>query len=254
MSAFAQEDGSIYVEYVAEEKKVGALDTKIMHGIATEIGKTDLATLNGADNYADGEANASMYIEFADGTSFTVNYTGEIPDTFADGYAIMDAYFNRLTASMDVYVPQPVLMGEIPENMLNEVMSILNEGGIPNMDGIAISSLDISDEFFGETAGLTNADGITTAVSAAPMMMSVAYSLVVVELAEDADATAICADFEKNINWTKWVCVAPSNVLIATKDNMVLCLQAADEMYTMTVAGIEAAGWTQVNVLDNPNM
>jgi hypothetical protein len=35
---------------------------------------------------------------------------------------------------------------------------------------------------------------------------------------------------------------------------MVLCLQAADDMYTMTVAGITADGWTTVNELTNPDI
>jgi hypothetical protein len=35
---------------------------------------------------------------------------------------------------------------------------------------------------------------------------------------------------------------------------MVLCLQAADDMYTMTVTGIDAAGWTHVNELENPDL
>ena len=62
----------------------------------------------------------------------------------------------------------------------------------------------------------------------------------------------ICKDFEENLDWTKWVCVAPSDAMTAVKDNMVLCLMAADANYTQTAAGITAAGWTTVNTLTNP--
>ena len=54
------------------------------------------------------------------------------------------------------------------------------------------------------------------------------------------------------MDWTKWVCVAPSDAMTAVKDNMVLCLMAADANYTQTAAGITAAGWTTVNTLTNP--
>lgn len=254
MTAYANEDGTTYIEYVGEEKKIGNIEGDVLATITAELEKTELATLNGQDVYGEGEANGSMYIEFADGTSLTVNYTGEIPEAFTNAYDVMDACFQTLTADMEVYVPQPMIMGEIDEAMMTEIMAILNGSAMPNLDGIAVSDIAVDDEFFANAVGLTSADGIAHAVSAAPMMMSQAYSLIVVELAEGADAEAIGADFEKNIDWMKWVCVAPSNALIAVKDNMVLCLQAADDAYTMTVAGIDAAGWTHVNELTNPNL
>ena len=69
---------------------------------------------------------------------------------------------------------------------------------------------------------------------------------------ENVTAADVAADFEANLDWTKWVCVAPSDAMTAVKDNMVLCLMAADANYTQTAAGITAAGWTTVNTLTNP--
>ena len=37
MDVFYNEDGSVYVEYVAEEKKVGTFDANIMHGLVTNF-------------------------------------------------------------------------------------------------------------------------------------------------------------------------------------------------------------------------
>ena len=45
----------------------------------------------------------------------------------------------------------------------------------------------------------------------------------------------------------------PTNALVAVKDNMVLCLVAADELYAMTASGIESTGWTVVETLENAN-
>ena len=254
INVFANEDGTIYVEYVGDEKKVGDLGAEIMNGILAELSKTELASLNGQDAYGDGDANGSMHIEFADGTMLSVNYTGEIPEAFTNGYDIMDVYFKTLTADMEVYIPQPMVMGEVNEDILAEILAILNGSNMPNLDSIAIDAINPTDEFFGGLAGLTSNDCVANAASAAPMMMSQAYSLVVVELEDANMAENVAKDFDNNIDWRKWVCVAPDHALTAIKDNMVLCLQAAGDAYTMTSAGIEAAGWIRVNELTNPDM
>jgi len=86
------------------------------------------------------------------------------------------------------------------------------------------------------------------------MMMTTAYSLVIVTLEDAANAETVCSNFESQLDWLKWVCVAPSDALIAQKDNMVLCLMAYDDLYVQTANGIEAAGWSTMKTLNNPNM
>ena len=68
------------------------------------------------------------------------------------------------------------------------------------------------------------------------------------------DAEAVCEDFETTMDWRKWVCVVPSNAMIATKDNMVLCLMGSDQIYTLTAPSIEATGWNVYVTLGNPDM
>ena len=85
-------------------------------------------------------------------------------------------------------------------------------------------------------------------------MMTTAYSLVIVTVEDASKAEAVAADFESTMDWRKWVCVAPSNALLAQKDNMVLCLMAADELFTQTQQGIETSGWTVTKTLENPDM
>ena len=46
--------------------------------------------------------------------------------------------------------------------------------------------------------------------------------------------------------------MVPTNALIATKGNMVLCLIGEGEMYSVTATGVEAVGWTVVKSIDNP--
>ncbi len=253
MTAFPSEDGSgnVHVEYVGDVKKVGEISADSWTAITAAMAQTELASLAGQDAWGDGEANGSMYVEFADGTSVSVGFSGEIPAAYTDGYAIMDACFATLTADLEVYVPQPMVMGEVDATLLAEMNAILNGSGIRDLDAFAIGQV-AKDEFFAYTVGLTSDTGIHSAATCSPMMMTTAYSLVIVTLEDGIAAADICDSFESNLDWTKWVCVAPTDAMIATKGDMVLCLMAANETYTQTAAGITAAGWTTVNTLTNP--
>ena len=250
LTAFTNDDGTAYIEYVGEVKKLGNLDVSILDAITAALSESGLTALNGQENYAEGEANGSMYIEMADGSMLVAGFNGEIPQQYRDGYAKMDAFFAQLTASIPEYVPQPMVLGEVEQTLLSELMGIISGSGMENPDAFTISSV-AKDEYFAYTLGLSADTGIADAAQCAPMMMTTAYSLSVVKLEEGADAEAVCADFAANVDWQKWVCVMPTNALVATKDNMVLCLVADGDLYTMTAAGIESAGWTVVETLEN---
>ena len=253
ITVFMNDDGTAYVEYVGEVKKVGDLDANIFHGITAAFQESGLMKLDGQDVYEEGDANGSMYVEFKDGGMAMVGFGGKIPEAFAQGYEVMDQFFAELTAILPVYVPQPFVMEGVDEAMLAESLEILNGSGIEALDAFTIMQIPV-DEYFAYTAGLTSAEGIGSAVSVAPMMMTTAYSLVIVSLEEGVKAEDICADFEKNMDWTKWVCVNPVSGMIATKGNLVLCLMSYEELGTGTYAGIAQAGWTEVKTFTNPNM
>ena len=252
MDVYTNDDGTAYVEYVGEEKKVANLDANVFHGITAAFNASGLPELNGQDFYGEGEANASMYVEYSDGTVVAVGYSGQIPEAYRKGYAVMDAFFLELTASVPVYVPQPVIMGEVEEDLLQAVLAIMNESGVEPLDGFTISQV-ARDEYFAFSLGLSKDEGIAGGVTCAPMMMTTAFSLVIVTLEEDANAQAVCEEFENTMDWRKWVCVAPSNAMIAQKDNMVLCVMADGPMYTKIAVAARQAGWTEVKALENPD-
>ena len=251
MNVYTNEDGTAYVEYVGDEKKVANLDANVFHGITAAFNASGLPELNGQDIYEEGEANGSMYVEYSDGTMVAVGFSGQVPEAYRKGFAAMDAFFLELMASVPVYVPQPVVMGEIEEDLLNAMMDILNNSGIQDLDTFTVSQA-VKDEYFAFTLGLSSDKGIAAGVSCAPMMMTTAFSLVIVELEEGTDAQAVCQDFENTMDWRKWVCVAPSNAMIAQKDNMVLCLMAGGSLYTSIAVAVKDAGWTEVKTLRNP--
>ena len=146
-----------------------------------------------------------------------------------------------------------VIWGDLLDfDLLSESMNILTTSGLEGLDYYMIAEI-LMDEDFGYAAGLSSSEGIVAGASCASGMMTCAYSMVLVTLEEGADAAAIAADFEANVDWMKWVCVQPSNALICQKDNMVLCLVADGEAYTMTATAIGEAGWTEISALTNPN-
>lgn len=252
LTAFLNEDGTAHVEYVGEIKKIGNLDANIFHGLSAAVEESGLAELNGQDVYADGEANGSMYITYADESMLACGFGGEIPQAYRDAYAKMDAFFRELTAQIPEYVPQPQVLGDVEEGLLAELNAIINGSGIQNPDAFSICPV-VKDEFFAFSLGLSSEKGIASAALCQGMMMTTAYSLAVVRLEEGADTDAICADFAANVDWMKWVCVMPNNAMVAVKDDLVLCLVAEGQLYSLTAIGIEAAGWTVVETMENPN-
>ena len=246
-------EGEITVEYVGDVKKVGKFDATVMHAITAALNETALADLNGQSEYGEGTSYASMFIQFADDSMLSADYTGIVPDAFTAGYEAMDAVFAELTANLEVYVPQPMVMGEVNANALAEMNAVLFASTLPNLDSFAITDIAL-DEFFGYTAGLSSADGILNGTACSPMMMATAYSLVIVEVENADNLAAVCADFAANMDWAKWICVSASDAMIATKGNLALCLMASSDGYLATADGVTANGWEVVEVLSNPNM
>ena len=243
------EAGNLSVFYVGEVRKEGEIGIDAMATVAEAFAASGLAELNGAEEYSDGEANASMYVEFADGTYLSANYGGVIPQAFVDGYTAMDTCFQTITADLPVYVPQAQVMEGVDENALAAMQEILNNAGLPNLDGLMISNVPA--EEFEFSLGLSSNEGITNGTACSAMMMTTAYSIALVTVEDAANIAAVRADFESNIDWQKWVCVMPTDALIAQKDNMVICVIGADDMFDMTAASVEAAGWTEVQYIEN---
>lgn len=235
-------DGVNSIDYFGAERKMGELDEAGMETLSIAFAKTNLKDLVGKDVYDEGEAAGSMYIEFSDGTSASVGFSGNVPETFKTGFAAMESCFQTLTADMPEYVPQATVMGEVDADRLAAIQEILNNSGIQGLDGLQIADVPM-DENFGFSMGLSSTDGITGGSLCNAMMMTTAYSFAVVTVEDESKIDAVRADFEENLDFGKWVCVRPTDAVIAQKGNLVLCVMGADSMYTGTKAAIEAAGW-----------
>lgn len=254
MYAYPNENGTVHVDYVKDITKRGEISGDAMATITNALAASGLVELNGKMEGEYSEVCGSMYISLSDDSMISADFYGEIPEAFLTGYAAMEACFDTLTADLAEYVPAPLENGEIAETdktALNAILSGMTLEG--PADSYAITGF-AKDEYFATSLGLSSDEGVASGLNFAPMMMSVAYSLNIVTLEEGADVNAVAEDFENNIDWLRWVCVQPSDVLIATQGNQVLCLQGADAFYRMTATAIEAAGWTTYSTLQNPNM
>lgn len=249
----AYEDfGESYVEYVGDEKKAGRFSLSLMHRLTEQAEAAGLEALNGRFEFPEEGAVGSLYITYADGTYVTADFTGPIPQEFIAAYEALDAWFAEQTALLPVYEPRPEVLGDVNAELLAEITAILEASGMQELDLMVISDIP-KDDYFVFTAGLTSDEGIINGAQCAAMMMTTPYSLVVVTVREEGDIAPVREDFRKSLDWQKWVCVMPTDALIAQKGNMVLCLMGMDVMYELTKQGIEASGWTDIETVPNPD-
>jgi hypothetical protein len=250
--AYTNDDGTATIDYQGEIRKSGNVDSTIFADLTDAFAASGLVELNGTEEYNEGEASGSVYVSYTDDSFVSVNYGGTVPQTFVDAYKALDAKVAELIAELPEYIPEAQVMGNVDETVLNEIKNVITSTSIPQ-DTLVISEI-LMDDTFAFTSGLSSSEGITNGASCSSMMLTTAYSLVVVTVEDAANIAAVRADFETSMDWQKWVCVRPSNALIAQKDNMVICLMASDVLYTETEAAINAAGWTEVTTLTNPEL
>lgn len=251
LTAYTNDDGTAYVEYSGNGRKIATMDGSVLNAITAALQDSGLLAFDGKMEWLEGSASGSLSVSYANETYASAEFGGIVPEEFVTGYKILEECFRNLMADIPEYVASVQVMGEMNPDEQAALLEILNNSGMEGLDILTISSIPM-DEYFPMVARLSSTDGILSGSTCTPMMMTTAFALTVVTV--DGTSEAVCADFEANINWREWVCVAPSNALIATKGNLVLCLIANDQMYALTAASIENAGWTVYKTLENPDL
>ena len=252
MMAYPNDDGSVYVEYVGDVKKIGTnMDGKVLESVTAAVVQSGIAALNGQNIYLDGGAVGSAYVEYTDGTVIGIGYSGEIPDEYLTVYNALDTAFQTLTAELEVYVPVPLVGDGVDETALAELMAILDATQIRDLDMFQIADVT-KDDIFTLVMGLSSAEGIANGTSCSAMMMTTPYSMVIATLDDGMDVQTVRDDFLNNLDWQKWVCVMPTGALIAQKGNMVLCLMGADALFAQTVQAVTDCGWENLESVDSP--
>ena len=248
-------DGTYAVSYTgAVRKEAPAMDASVMTQIAEAYANSGLDAFNGQEVYGEGAVSVTFYATLADDTAVSATLAGEIPEGLMDAYNKMDEAVQEILADVPEYIPEPMVMGEIAENDKAAMDAILENLNIPNADSFALVNIEKNDDF-ASSAGLSSNASTVSGVKLQNMMMGGAvYDLSLVTLADGVSAESVAQDFEDCIDWMAWVCVFPNEGLIATKDNQVLRLLGSETLFADTKAAIEAAGWTVVTTLENPNI
>ena len=244
-------DGMLIDATIDGVRKVSTIDVSVLATVEAALNKSGLLTLDG--DFAWGEETdkgACFYVAYTDGTSKSANYEGvDVPDAFVTGYAIVKAAIIDILADVPEYIPQPEVIGEMDEDLKNAALEIVTNSELSDVECVGIMEIKL-DEAFAFCAGLSSDEGISAGVQAQYMLMRGAvYSLVIVKA---DDTAAVAADFEANLDWNRWVSVRPSNAIIATKGDMVLCLMSDSSLYAGSVYAIQNSGWTTVDELTDP--
>ena len=74
--------------------------------------------------------------------------------------------------------------------------------------------------------GLDSAESITEAAAFEPMMGSLAFSMVMVRLAEGADAKTVAESMKSGIDTRKWICVEADDLKVAGFGDVVMLIMA----------------------------
>lgn len=248
LCAYEDGNGGVYVEYVGDVKKVGTFEASALHGITAELENAGFKAFDGQNVYEDGMASASMYVSYADETYLGAGFGGTIPQEFLDSYAVLEEYFKKLTSALPVYVPQPLVDGNVDEDALNEIKQLMEGAGIENADAYIISEVPM-DEYFTVMMGLEKADGIVSGTTLNAMMMTDPFSMAIAKLDSSADSAAVAKDFLNNVDFFRWVCVIADDAVVASKGDMVLCLVGPTQIYEQYVDAMKQSGWTIIDTL-----
>jgi len=156
----------------------------------------------------------------------TLNQPATMPEEGVEGPAAMPE------VTPEEQLPEIEFM---PEEKLNEMMGILDQlvGGIN--DELMVMSTEVTSDMFEYFAAVPYIEGAYAVVSA-PMIGSIAHEVVLIELPEGADAAAVAAEMEANMNPRKWVCVEAEATWVKTSGQYVVMVMSTSDM----AAAIEA--------------
>ena len=109
------------------------------------------------------------------------------------------------------------------EELLNKVIA---ENPVEFMGGvIPVDLTDTSEDglwALKSFTGLDSAESITEAAAFEPMMGSLAFSMVMVRVAEGSDAKTVAENMKAGIDTRKWICVEANDVMAAGYGDVVM--------------------------------
>lgn len=229
----------------------GTVDASAMHALTAAFNENNMSQFNEKNEYVDGEAAASYYVEFADGTMVSCSFGGQVPAEFVTGFEAVKAAFDKASENMEVYRAQVGYAEDVKAEHKAELEAIFADCGNLVLENNQAMNLPAEDENYAYTTGIEHNDSILATTAVMNMMGTVPHAISLFEVAEGTDTDAMAAALTDEVNWAKWVCVTPSHAVVAEKDNYVLYLLTAAEIYAEMAPALENAGWTILTTVEN---
>lgn len=148
---------------------------------------------NNADNNTEATDNV-VNTEIA--TESVVDTEAIVEDEFVAEVSELEGVVNSIYKN---HAPIELMLGTIPVD-------------VTNVDDLTYNT------------GLTSGEKLVEAVRSETMMGSQAYSLVLVKVADAADAQAIADEMYDNIDQRKWICVEAGDKMVATYGDLVMLM------------------------------
>ena len=110
------------------------------------------------------------------------------------------------------------------------VDTIYKEVGEDNLPKTNITEVDINDlDSLKYYTGLTSNKDIDSVVASEAMIISQAYSFVLVKVKNDADIASVKQDIYDNIDTRKWICVEAEALYINNYDTVIAVVMTSKE-------------------------
>ena len=136
---------------------------------------------------------------------------------------------NKLAETTATTAPQVSVAGTM-EELLNKIVT---ENPVEFMGGVMpIDLTDTSEDGLWAVksfTGLEDAASITEAAAFEPMMGSLAFSMVMVRVAPEADAKAVAEAMKAGIDTRKWICVEAGDLQVAGYGDVVMLIMVGED-------------------------
>lgn len=251
----AETEGKFMLDYTSADKmERGTIDESLLNTLTELYAKSDLASLNEKNEYGDGDASASMSLEFADGSMFSCAFGGEIPEQFVTGYKAMDEAILSAMETMEPYRAEVPFDEAVNADAKAELEALFAHLSNQALENTMATNLPSDDENYIYSAGIeANADIASTTV-VQNMMGTIPHSMILFQLNDGADAAALQNTLMEKADWRKWVCVSPDVALTASKGNNVLFVMTLSDINAELTPALEAEGWTINATAENPDL
>lgn len=106
-------------------------------------------------------------------------------------------------------------------------------------DEMMVENMEIPADQYPYYLFIEYADGYH-AVTSAPMIGSIAHSVCLLQLPEDADVEAVAQEIENNMDPRKWICVEAEATAVKTSGQYVLMVMSTQDAVDAIVANFDA--------------